>query len=630
LIPSAGLSPKTEHFLPIDQNWLDIARIRRWPRYCDAEHRHDCFDLPSWKTLDSPPLLLIDVKNWQLVKEIPLQRYVALSYVWGKIDGILETTNGNLKELRKPGALDSQPGSNRLPKTVHDAILFTKMMGEQYLWVDRLCIIQDNEKHKDKQLKAMASIYSRSYFTIIAADAPDASHGLCGLPGTSSPRTYDLTRLDFSPTCSMIKAPVFENQFNMKEWHQRGWTFQERTLSNRNMVFFEGRVFWECRRSVWTEELADAPDDVAVSGSSRRNLRDRYSFDFLKHPDIHLYSKLVSVYNNRLLTYPSDGLNAFSAILHSLSRSFQGGFLHGMPEFFFDFAMLWKPIYPQKRRNDRFPSWSWVSWEGNVVISFLKKSHQLIYDGKSSEAPIEIGPEVTWYKTSERTGKRTRIDNSYKSFQLFQKDSSTNLPTGWSRAKPADSPSSSTSIRDDFYIFQHIDIPDVEFLHPVPVATEPFLHDPEPWSNYLCFKASSCVLHLGPLFKNYPQTEGWSNIWNAFVPSCLSFSLLDKKGRWSGILHSNASDEKEFTSMQECELILISSGKAQRDTNDAVKVWLEEWKFIDDIQELDVYEFYNVLWIARKGDVAYRKALGRVWKTAWQRQRVEDVDIILG
>lgn len=89
-------------------------------------------------------------------------------------------------------------------------------MGERYLWVDRLCIIQDDKEHKDQQLKEMASIYSRSYFTIIAVDAPDANHGLHGLPGTESPRTYHLTKLDFSPTCSIVRAPGFENQFNMK------------------------------------------------------------------------------------------------------------------------------------------------------------------------------------------------------------------------------------------------------------------------------------------------------------------------------------------------------------------------------------------------------------------------------
>ncbi|XTI92733.1 heterokaryon incompatibility protein-domain-containing protein [Cenococcum geophilum] len=631
LVPSVGVSPKGEHFLPINPNWLDIQRVRRWPLHCDSEHSYGCFDLPSWKTLEDPPsMILVDVKSWRLVQGIQPQRYVALSYVWGRIGNDLETTKSNFQELQKPGALDSQPWSHRLPRTVYDALLFTRQMGEQYLWVDRLCIIQDDDKHKDKQLKSMASIYSRSYFTIVAVDAPDANHGLAGLPGTSLPRTYNMTKLDFSPVCSMIKAPVFESQFNIKEWHRRCWTFQERILSNRNIVFFEGRVFWECQQSVWTEELGDAPDGLVASRSSRRNLNDRYSFDFLKYPDLHLYSKLVSIYNGRLLTHQTDGLNAFSAILHALGRSFRGGFLHGMPELFFDFAMLWKPLYPQKRRNGPFPSWSWVSWEGNVALSLLKKSHRLIYDGQDFGAAIEITPEVTWYKTSERTGKRICIDNSYISFQLMREDSSIYLPSGWSRAKPAGSPLSSTTVPEDFCIFRHGNIPNVEFLHPVPVATEPFFQDSEPWSNHLRFKAERSVLYLGPVFKGYPQKDGWSNVWNGFVSSCLLFSVFDKQGQWCGVIHSNVADEGEMTPGQECDLIIISSGRAHRDRNDAVKVWLEEWKFVEEVRELDVYEFYNILWVENKGDVTYRKALGRIWKTAWNRQRVESVDIVLG
>jgi hypothetical protein len=292
--------------------------------------------------------------------------------------------------------------------------------------------------------------------------------------------------------------------------------------------------------------------------------------------------------------------------------------------------MLWKPIYPQKRRKGPFPSWSWVSWEGNVVLSFLKKSHRLIYDGQNIGSVIEIGPKVKWYKVSKRTGQQVLIDNSYMSFELMRNDSSTCLPPGWSRAKPADSPSTSTSVPEDCYIFQHTKVPDLNFIHPVPIATEPLFQDSEPWSTRLHFKAERSIFYLGPVLKGHSQDYRWSNIWNSFVPSCLTFSVFDKLGQWCGIIHSNVSDEKDVTPNQACDLIIISSGKAHKDGNNAVQVWLEEWKLVKDLQELDVYEFYNILWIEKIRDVAYRKALGRVWKPAWDRQRIESVDIVLG
>jgi hypothetical protein len=44
----------------------------------------------------------------------------------------------------------------------------------------------------------------------------------------------------------------------------------------------------------------------------------------------------------------------------------------------------------------------------------------------------------------------------------------------------------------------------------------------------------------------------------------------------------------------------------------------------------EVVEFYNVLWIQRKGDIAYRHGIGRILKVTWEQQATEVVDITLG
>jgi hypothetical protein len=58
---------------------------------------------------------------------------------------------------------------------------------------------------------------------------------------------------------------------------------------------------------------------------------------------------------------------------------------------------------------------------------------------------------------------------------------------------------------------------------------------------------------------------------------------------------------------------------------------LEEW---DNVQQLQAdsatYEFYNVLCIVKNRGIAYRKALGRVMKAAWERQDLEEIDVVLG
>ena len=48
---------------------------------------------------------------------------------------------------------------------------------------------------------------------------------------------------------------------------------------------------------------------------------------------------MVGKYNARDLTYEQDALPAIWGLLSVLNRSFEGGFLQGLPEMFFDVAL---------------------------------------------------------------------------------------------------------------------------------------------------------------------------------------------------------------------------------------------------------------------------------------------------
>lgn len=69
-------------------------------------------------------------------------QYVTLSYVWGTFLSFM-TTKANIKELESPGILRTL--AHQLPKTIRDAIDLVRMLGYRFLWVDRLCIVQDDE-----------------------------------------------------------------------------------------------------------------------------------------------------------------------------------------------------------------------------------------------------------------------------------------------------------------------------------------------------------------------------------------------------------------------------------------------------------------------------------------------------
>jgi hypothetical protein len=72
----------------------------------------------------------------------------------------------NFKQLSAAGSLEAI--RTELPKTVNNAIDLVKAMNERYLWVDGLCLVQDDEDDVSLGIEMMNSIYHGSYFTIVA------------------------------------------------------------------------------------------------------------------------------------------------------------------------------------------------------------------------------------------------------------------------------------------------------------------------------------------------------------------------------------------------------------------------------------------------------------------------------
>jgi hypothetical protein len=63
--------------------------------------------------------------------------------------------------------------SGDLPDTIEDAITVTRNLGFQYLWIDRYCIDQQNEKEASAQIRQMDLVYKNAEITIIAAAGKD-------------------------------------------------------------------------------------------------------------------------------------------------------------------------------------------------------------------------------------------------------------------------------------------------------------------------------------------------------------------------------------------------------------------------------------------------------------------------
>jgi hypothetical protein len=187
---------------------VDIGMISSWLAQCSTNHGPRCAVLVS--ALDSkakdklPPvkeaipgldyLRLIDVQENRLRKEVVLPKYVALSYIWGGTANF-RLTKGNEAALSEYGILDPEnnPGRYKLPRTIREAIDLVRGLGLRYLWVDALCLVQNDPRELEVGVDVMDRIYECSWLTIAAASGHNANAGLPGVRQDSR-RRRDLCR----------------------------------------------------------------------------------------------------------------------------------------------------------------------------------------------------------------------------------------------------------------------------------------------------------------------------------------------------------------------------------------------------------------------------------------------------
>ncbi|KAF2263113.1 HET-domain-containing protein, partial [Lojkania enalia] len=232
---------------------IDLDKIRKWYERCKMEHVccYRTSQSSSWgwncgQDTETFIFRVIDVATSQVVLAPPACRYIALrSYVWGKISPF-KLNNANIIVSENNSSLDAEPYTQlhrqSLPRTIQDAIFVVQEIGERYLWVDSLCIIQDDLNDFRANIHNMGRIFSAAEVTIIAASGRDADSGLPGLyPGIR--HLEPITGSIESIRLAEIEAPL---ALETTVWSTRGWTYQEYQLSTRTLIFTNQRVYYQC------------------------------------------------------------------------------------------------------------------------------------------------------------------------------------------------------------------------------------------------------------------------------------------------------------------------------------------------------------------------------------------------
>lgn len=598
----------------VDLNWFDIARLQRWLTFCDENHGGECHSLPiRHESVSTRPRYLIDVAQGCLVESRGDERYFALSYVWGAQQDAGMATKENIDSLKQEGAITVRNATFRLPRTVEDAIQLTELLGERFLWIDRLCIIQDDLANWHSQIKKMGSIYANAYCTFVASGGSDADHGIPGLSQHSGPRQLLQRHIKFS-SLQMIQIH-HSNPTDTSTWIKRGWTFQELQLSRR-AIFFNNDVRWICHQSEWEEEVLAEPEGISSKIPSCRG-HDLVPLSVEPWPDFSQWWHLMCSYSPRCFQFESDAGAAFAGIEEILGRSFPGGFCFGMPEFYFDIALLWWPQDPQQRRSPRshgssyLPSWSFLGWKGGRItgnrpfacewLTILETEY-----GPRSCSPSSIVPKVNWIQKGP-CGQERRIRNDYHIWKRSQDQQSPEAQAnlGWRKEGIGDA-------------WVHASIPNVVFRYPVPFGFQTVTDEyhTKPGSLWLRSQSTSFIISN----KIYTPCS--------LISTCFWTELVTHAGKWAGMLHLNTNETREVPNGAKCELVALSCGSVSNKDEHA-QIWIEEWNLDDRPRESEKYEFYNVMWIKREGTYVVRENIGRVEKSVWDCQELQEIDVEL-
>ncbi|KAI0875701.1 HET-domain-containing protein [Hypoxylon argillaceum] len=341
---------------------IDFARVANWLALCEQFHGDACRKRPGLDDFPVHPATmlrefrLIDVEEACLVRAGGDSRYTALSYVWGSAR-VLRTVKANVESLEQPGAFNTPEIYSQIPLTVKDAMEATKGVGIRYLWVDALCIVQDDEGgEKLPHIKQMNRIYETAELVIVAMSSQDANSGLPGVrPWT---RNFEQHIEQMTPNLRLGIRTGYGNDSVGSAYGTRGWTYQETCFARRQLVFAGGQAVFLCRfASNWAEDRV-VEDASLIRAEMRDGASSGGSSSWDGDDDIRSYEGPVQNYSSRTLTYRSDAYAAFAGVAQRVRDLLRTDLCHGLPPRYFD----------ARRRGPGAPSWSWSGWEGAGVF----------------------------------------------------------------------------------------------------------------------------------------------------------------------------------------------------------------------------------------------------------------------
>ncbi|CAK1355566.1 hypothetical protein CB0940_00718 [Cercospora beticola] len=305
-----------------------------------------------------------------------------------------------------------------LPKTFQDAVTVVRKLGLTHLWIDALCIVQDDEASLSKEISRMNEVYAGSTFTVALANAPETDAGFLG---TRWPLSWQDCWLTEEGNVNIVAHADAGQQHSAMPGFcpldKRGWVVQERLLSPRTIYYGKEHIFWDCRQ---TSDHEQQPFEGSNAYGGAQKEEDK-KFNIREH-DVLLdngmtgklkrcYSKLqmldvdgrdlmwesilrttwhliVSAYTNSTLSLDQDKSRALAGAGALIQKKFSMKASFGLWHDFFLTDLLWFPLraegpHPDPELFDRAPSWSWMARNRAVYNPWIvDMASRAMFDGR--------------------------------------------------------------------------------------------------------------------------------------------------------------------------------------------------------------------------------------------------------
>lgn len=308
--------------------------------------------------------------------------FAALSYCWGPPEKLPPRTTTTTIAAHTAGMREEQ-----LPQTYRDAIRISRHAGLRYLWIDSLCIIQDDPADWQREAARMASVYQTAQLVVAAADSPDPSTGIFRHFGPAATTTLPYFAAP-GRASGTVHAELRPAERDANPEHSilstRAWCAQESALARRIVYYTRKSVVWNCRQLGYAGLCCDG---VEFSGSMWQK---------------RVWSAVARDYSRRSLTYARDKLVAVQGVVSELARATGDAYLYGCWKGTLAGNLLWSRGQlqwlqrPAELRD--VPTWSWASTMGAVDV----------FEDGAGNADAESEPCVAI--EVDESGKKLRLE----------------------------------------------------------------------------------------------------------------------------------------------------------------------------------------------------------------------------